>query len=479
MALYNRLPVPARSAAATMRGLYLRFWRRGSETARLVAEAAERDQWSAEQWDAWRADRLALVLERAATRVPYYRDQWAARRRAGDDASWLELDNWPILEKDALREDSRRFLADDCNPGRLFHEQTSGTTGKPLHIWRGRSTVQSLYALVEARARSWNGVPAGSRYARLGGQLVTPVSQRHPPFWVWNAAMGQLYMSSYHLAPDLIPSYLDALVRFRVVFLTGYTSSLVALAHEVVRLGRRDLAMRAVFTNAEPLQPSQRALIAEAFQCPVRESYGQAESVAFGSECPEGLLHQWPEVGHIEVLDRERPVLPGDSGELICTGLLNLEMPLIRYRVGDRGRLSDGTTPCSCGRQLPIISGIEGRTTDVLLTKDGRKVFWLNPVFYGLPVRQAQIEQQTMNRLLVRASPARDFSEDTRRLIIERLRSRMGDVDVVVENVEEIPRTAAGKVRAVVCALSLEERAAVFTNAIVEAERVSLPAELS
>jgi len=36
------------------------------------------------------------------------------------------------------------------------------------------------------------------------------------PFWVWNAALNQLYMSSYYLAPDLIPYYFDALKRYRI-----------------------------------------------------------------------------------------------------------------------------------------------------------------------------------------------------------------------------------------------------------------------
>src|SRR5439155_17723 len=79
--LYHRLPSAARSAAASLRGYYLRWWRYGRDTDRLIAEALERDGWTATQWDRWREQRLAYVLHRAATRVPYYRDQWQARRR--------------------------------------------------------------------------------------------------------------------------------------------------------------------------------------------------------------------------------------------------------------------------------------------------------------------------------------------------------------------------------------------------------------
>lgn len=454
--LYHRLPSVGRSLVATMRGYYLQYWREGPSSSRLVDAALQRDRWEPDRWHEWRAARLAAVLERAATRVPYYREQWAARRQAGDRASWLELENWPILEKDAVREAPTRFVADDCRVDRMFHEQTSGTTGKPLEIWRSRTTVRALYALVRARTRVWNGVPHGARYARFGGQLVTPVAQRKPPFWVWNGAMGQLYMSSYHLAPDLIPAYLDALARYGITYLTGYTSSLTAVAYEALRIGRRDLVMKAAFTNAEPVTPEQRAIIGEAFHCPVRESYGQAEGVAFASECPGGRLHQWPEIGIVETV--------GD-GEIVSTGLLNADMPLIRYRVGDRGQVSGPDERCACGRTLPLLSCIDGRTSDVLLTRDGRRVFWLNPVFYGLPVRQAQIEQERLDRLLVRAVPSRDYGSETPQLIIDRLRSRMGDVDVTVHAVDEIPRTPAGKVPVVLCRIPHAERDAVLHRA--------------
>src|SRR5712691_11765685 len=90
--LYHRLPWPARSLAASLHGWYLRWSRYGRDTPRLVAEAQEREHWIAPQWDSWRQERLAYVLHRAATRVPYYRAQWAARRLQGDHASWEDLE---------------------------------------------------------------------------------------------------------------------------------------------------------------------------------------------------------------------------------------------------------------------------------------------------------------------------------------------------------------------------------------------------
>ena len=465
MKLYDRLPTPARSAAATLRGLYLRWWRYGAGSERLVREARQRDYWSTAQWTAWREERLAFILHRAATQIPHYREQWAARRRRGDRASWELVENWPILEKETVRQNARRFVADDVSVGRMFHLRTSGTTGTPLDVWRSRRTVMTLYALGMARTRGWQGLSLHHRRAMLGGQLVTPVEQRRPPFWVWNAAMNQLYMSTYHLAPDLMPYYLDALARYRIDYIAGYTSSLFALAQAALQLGRRDLKMAVAISSAERLSEVQRRVIGEAFQSPVRETYGMAETVAAASECAAGRLHQWPEVGRVEVMNGDRPVATGSPSEFICTGLLNPDMPLIRYRVGDRGCLADDVLPCECGRSLPSFASSDGRTSDFLLTRDGRRVFWLNPVLYGIPVREAQIVQETLDQIRVLYAPAPGFTEHSGLTVTERLRSRMGEVRVVLEQVEKVPRTANGKVQAVVCSLPTDEREAALHHA--------------
>src|SRR5205823_6877901 len=137
-------------------------------------------------------------------------------------------------------------VADDCDVTKMYHDQTSGTTGTPLDVWKSRATVRALFALSAARTRRWHGVSPLDHWAILGGRLVVPAKEVRPPFWVWNGALRQLYMSSYHLAPALIPHYLDALTRYGVAYLFGYTSSLSALAQEALQLHRRDLQMKVV-----------------------------------------------------------------------------------------------------------------------------------------------------------------------------------------------------------------------------------------
>ncbi len=457
LSIYHRLPPSSRSVVASMRGYYLGWWRYDKDTEKLVEQALERDHWTETQWDKWRQERLSLILHRAATRVPYYRDAWAKRRQKGDRSSYEYLENWPVLEKQTLRECGIKFVADDRNPKKMYRDHTSGTTGTSLDLWMTRDTVKDWYALSEARWRRWYGVSKKDRWAILGGQLVTPVQQEKPPFWVWNAGLNQLYMSAYHLAPDYMKYYVQALKENRISYLVGYTSALYSLAQAVKNEGRNDVKMDVVITNAEPLYDHQRELISDAFGCPVRETYGMAEIAAAASECTCGNLHQWPEAGVIEQGENNRNG-DGESAEFICTGLVNPDMPLIRYRVGDSGMLSDET--CGCGRTLPLIKKIEGRNDDLLYTADGRRIGRLDPVFKdAFGIAEAQINQTSLREITVKYVPAFSFERAVELTIADRIHERMGDVQVSFERVSKIPRTASGKFRAVICDLSTEERA--------------------
>ncbi len=455
--IYNQMPAWSRSFAASLRGYYLRRKRYDTQTEKLVETILERDYRTENEWRKWREERLAFILHRAAKSVPFYREQWAKRRARGDHSSPEILENWEILEKQTLRENAAAFVADDCNRRKMIHDHTSGTTGASLDLWANEATVKLWYAMFEARSRRWYGVSRDDRWAILGGQMVVPVASRRPPFWVWNAGMNQLYLSSYHLAPDLLEFYLAALAKYRVRYILGYPSAIYALALTAQKTKKYDLHFDVVIANAEPLYDFQREMISRAFGCPVRETYGMAETVAAAGECERGNLHQWLDAG---IIEGEGNFDKNEPQDFICTGLINHDMPLIRYRVGDCGTFSDKI--CDCGRTLPLLRKIEGRSDDVLYTRDGRRVGRLDPVFKNnLPVVEAQIIQETLDKIRVKFVPAANYNERAGRDLANRLRERMGDVEVKLEKVAAIPRTSRGKFRAVVCHLSAAERASL------------------
>ena len=182
MQLFYRLPYKARCALASGEGIRLRGWRYGLGFDDLVSEALERDHWTTQRWAQHHENELERLLDHAARRVPYYRTQWRARRRRGDNSSWSELANWPILDKGEVRRFPHAFIADDAT--RFRHTtHTSGTTGTPLRLVHSRHALRQWYALHEARTRIWHGVSRRDHWAILGAKLIAEPGSSEPPFW--------------------------------------------------------------------------------------------------------------------------------------------------------------------------------------------------------------------------------------------------------------------------------------------------------
>ena len=461
MRVYEASPPWIRSCFATARGLQLRYLRYGGDTNDLMLQAVEREIWSPERWQAWRDEVIPKMLHHAATTVPYYREHWSRRRAAGDRSSLEEIRNWPLLSKEEVRQQPRAFLSDNPENRHLHHEQTSGTTGKPMTLWFSRATLHRFYALYDSRVRSWNGVYRNEPWAILGGQPVVPGDSSHPPYWVHNWAMHQLYLSANHISDATARDFCRSLEDARVTHIVSYPSSLTFLASACVRQGLQGPPVKAVIANAEPLFGWQKDTIEQWLGLRPIETYGMGEKLTGASECSGGRLHLWPELGYIEVLDADRSAVgPGQSGDLVCTGLLCSEMPLVRYIVGDRVALGDPSDACVCGRTLPTMDHIEGRSADMIIAPDGRRVFWLNPVFYGIPVVEAQVIQEDAESLRVLVVPGDGFDESAGAALTERLRQKVGDMRVDIELVKKIPRGANGKFKPVVCLVTPSQGAA-------------------
>jgi phenylacetate-CoA ligase len=137
-------------------------------------------------------------------------------------------------------------------------------------------------------------------------------------------------------------------------------------------------------------------------------------------------------------------------------------MPLIRYNLGDRGALQPPGSECPCGRNLPRIAFIEGRNDDILYTRSGSRVGRLDPVLKGdLPVKEVQFVQKTLDSIVVNLVPALGYDQSAAATITSRLQQRMGDIEVLINAVDLIPRSANGKFRSVVCQLPQDQIRAV------------------
>jgi len=458
--LYWAAPYAVKCWMASRHGRRSGRARFGEDYERLLAEIAERNTWRPERFIDYQNVELRKLIAHAATNVPFYRTLLAER---GIDPASIQtaddLDVLPILEKQTARDSAAALVDERLDKATLVKVNTSGTTGTPLDLYRTVAQEAAAFAYADARHHDVAGVwRRHHRCVSLGGHLVAAPSRTRPPFWVHNRPWKQLYMSSYHLAPAYLDAYVDAIRAFQPAFIEGYPSSVYAIAHHIVANDLPPVPMRAAFTTAENVFDHQREAIARAFDCRTFSQYGCGEQVIFAAECEAGSMHLSPEVGIVQVVGADdRPVPPGEQGDLICTGLINHAQPFIRYRLGDLGALAPGT--CPCGRHLPLLAHVEGRIDAVLITRDGRRIGRLDPVFKGAEgVAEAQIVQDDVDRFRIRIVPGKGYTDDDGRVLMRNLSQRTGPADIRVELVDRIERTKAGKFLAVVCNLPEDQR---------------------
>ena len=404
-----------------------------------LAELEESQWWSATELRDLQEQKLRSLIVHAYENVPYYRTLFQKHGLTpADIRSVADLKKIPILTKADLRDHASELVARNFHPRLLFPGWTTGSTGTPINALRTRQSIVAENAMIW-RQRHWAGVRTGARKAAVWGAIwndtIVPASQDHPPpFWRWNLADHQLLFSYYHMSEETLPGYCDKLQAARIEFIEGFPSTLLIVAQHLQRHDRF-VPLKAVFTSSEPLYPEHRAIIEERFRTKVFDLYGQAERVVAATECElhQGL-HDNPEYGVLEILKGDQDAGEGETGVIVGTSLTKFGMPLIRYATGDLGRKGRGT--CPCGRQTQLLTGIEGRLSDLIRTPEGMTIpgNGIMGALHGVTnVRRTQVIQEELDRLsvlLVKEDPAREVDTESLRKSIRGCVGRSMRIDL-------------------------------------------------
>ncbi|MFO0691367.1 MAG: hypothetical protein U0900_21900 [Myxococcota bacterium] len=451
-ALYAAMPIALQNLACTWAGYQRARSRFTPHFHKRLREWEASGRSSSERLLAIQQDRLLTLVERARLFVPHYaklglpEPQGDADPNRGIDRI---LASFPVLEKTDYRSAPESFIAGDIPPERLIKGKTSGTTGSALPLWYTPEALAEEYAAVWRLRRSL-GIELYDPHFSFGGQLLVPMAQSKPPFWRRNAWTGQTLFSLYHMTRANLPHYIDAMHALPAVYVQGYPSSLHLLGRAMLDAGRPLAAgkIRAIFTSSESLLAFHREVIEEAFAAPIFDRYGTSEFAVSMTGCAERRLHVDMEFGIVEV-EVEEETEDWVRGPLLVTGFANDATPFIRYRVGDVGTRSK--RPCPCGRPGEVFLDVDGRVEDYVVTPDGRWIGRLDHIFKEqLDVAEAQILQETEAAIEVRFVPRRSFDARAEKELLKEIRSRLGDeIAIELVRVDEIPREANGKFRAV------------------------------
>ena len=432
---------------------------RGRSYARHRRWLEQSQWWSADQLQDFQWRELQRLLRHAIETVPYYRQKYAACgvASAEDVRTREDFARLPTLTREEINQ-HRNDLCSTEFRGKLLAHSTTGSSGKPTHFFITYESYDWRTA-VSSRAYSWSGARVGERTLYLWGGPVKAAPQfAARKLSAYRALRRELVFNTFAQSEALWRSAYGAALEYRPRYMVGYVSSIERFCEYLLAHSLRLPGLRAAISAAEPVTDQARTLLKQALGIPLFNTYGSREFMCIAAECDQHRgLHISTENLLVEqtapVLGNAQTGIPsaiGAASDLLVTDLHNYGMPFLRYEIGDAGVISTGNS-CACGRGLPMLERVEGRTTEILRLANGRILSALvfPHAMKDVPeVREFLIVQRSVEHFDLLVVLRQPLSEASRSLLRRYFSDLLGnEVTVKVVPVEEIPRSASGKRR--------------------------------
>jgi phenylacetate-CoA ligase len=408
---------------------------------RLLAPLLAREKLGAEQLQRYQQQQFNAMVRFAINNTAYYRDRYAGLAGPDFDAAGL-----PVLTKQAVAEQRDAMVAGGPEQPGLKLGYTGGSTGRPLAFYYTDEKTEQMRAGM-MRSYRWAGWRPGDKVLNFWGAQQDIRRPRTPGDRLRRFAAAERTLGAYEFTEADLLNWARQVQSWKPVLLQGYASILAELAQFVRgRKMRMPATIRGVFTTAEVLYDWQRTAIESAFSCTVFNQYGSREVPNIGLQCAQGNFHVFSDLVKLESL----PV----DGEhrLLVTSLTNRVMPMIRYEIGDLGRLQAGQ--CPCGSPFPLMALEVCRRNDLVVTPAGRKIYpsyFVHLLDGHEGIEQFQFVQTSPDSLLLRLCAPSDLAERVAAALQSRIRTDLGaGMALRVEVVDAIPRSPAGKHRFVI-----------------------------
>jgi len=390
--------------------------------------------------------KLKLLLKHSYENVPFYHRKFD---RAGIKPEHIreseDLSKIPLT----TREELQRLPLETVTARNIDIEQcekttTSGTTGTPLTLILDRRTVEYGNGMW-IRALERDGLKNRDKMAVI----------RHPEYFPkehWFQRMGIRSRKNIS-ALDNAERQIMMLEEYCPQAIKGYSSSLWEIARTLEHRSH-NIKPRLAFSGGELMSPQARESITSSFDTELFDNYGATEFSLIAWECRGHVgYHINTDSVLTEFLDsRGEYVGEGERGAVVCTGLHNHAMPLIRYK-GD-----DIAVPmnfhCPCGVKLPLLRGIEGRQSDLLITLDGRSIspwrFFPYPFDDYTGIIQFKITQERKDRIVFQLVLEDTFDMSRLDEARKRIKNLFGEkMQIDFQIIEKFDREKSGKARTI------------------------------
>ncbi|MFN6516733.1 MAG: hypothetical protein RMY29_019805 [Nostoc sp. CreGUA01] len=360
----------------------------------------------------------------------------------------LYLSQLPILTKDIIRANFEQLKSIDLAQRQWYFNTSGGSTGEPIQLiqdaeYNDKTTALSLLysylvgrELGEPEVRLW-----GSEKDVFDGTMGWKAN-------FFNFLRNTTYMNAFQMTPQRMRDFLKSLNTKPPKLIVAYAQAIYELAKFAEDEKIKLVPQKAIITSAGTLYTWMRQKIETVFQCQVFNRYGSREVSDIACEKPgEQGLWVAPWGNYIEIVDDENnPVPAGVEGNILITSLTNFAMPLIRYKIGDRGTLSPEY------KSGQILQQVSGRNVDIFKTQNGTLVdgeYFTHLLYFKDWVHKFQIIQKSYLEITIKIikSNSEHLTEELDD-IVTKCKLMMGkDCVVNFEFVNHIPVNNSGKYR--------------------------------
>lgn len=402
--------------------------------------------------------RLRQFIENIVTNVPFYRELFASLGlKASDIQSPADLTKLPFLDKKTISENFEGLKSDIAGPLSRFN--TGGSSGQPLIFLLGNERVSHDVAQ-KWRATRWWDVDIGDKEIVAWGSPIE-LGAQDKVRQIRDGLFRSELIPAFDMTEEKLLSFLDTIQKSKPKMLFGYPSVFDLLAKTAKQKGIKmdNLGIKVAFVTSERLYPYQRENIEAVFGCPVANGYGGRDAGFIAHQCPKGGMHLSFEDIVVEIVDPEGNPLPaGQSGEIVVTHLGTSEFPFVRYKTGDIAVMSN--KQCECGRGLPMLESIEGRSTDFVVAADGTILHGLSLIYILRDMESVEsfkiVQHDIENTHVQVVSKTGEVNQEMRDTISQGFKARLGDlVNISIESVLEIEPEKSGKYRYVISKVSV------------------------
>lgn len=425
---------------------YHHYYKR-DDTYKLYKLYDESQYWSRDDLIDYQIALFNNLWSHCLANVPYYK---GLSENTGNNIKVIQnlkdLQSINIITKDIIRANLKDLQAVNLESKRFMSNSTSGSSGSNIKFYSDKNQAIHNKAL-EMRRYNWMNSNIYNKELTIWGaswEIKKNTNIDRLKGWLRNSKM----ISGYRLSDDDIINIQKFIKTYKPKSIKSYPSILITLIEQFADCNfsyNPDF----VHIGGEKLMDFQRQKIEDFFQAPVYDFYGARDASSIAQECDHfNGLHVFMENAIVEVVDENGQQVEDGEGDIIITNLHNYAMPLIRYKIGDRARISKNKV-CTCGRNLILLDEIIGRIFEIIKFPNGNRVggtFWTFVMKSAPGVRDFQVVQVNEDRINIYYIPDKDHSKYNVDLIKQNILSYAGEQTILdFQMVDQIPETKAGK----------------------------------